>query len=99
LDAPPRGTRMSAVLPLPAETTPRATAPAAREPVWARRTLIAVALLFLALFLFVPVIAVFTQALSKGWGAYIDAVSDPDALAAIKLTLLTAAIAVPLNLI
>jgi len=51
------------------------------------------------LFLFVPLLAVFTEALRKGFETYISALVDPDALSAIKLTLIAAAIAVPLNLV
>lgn len=69
------------------------------EPALVRWFLIASALAFLALFLFVPLAAVFSQALEKGWGAYIDAIREPDALTAIKLTVVTAAIAVPFNLV
>jgi sulfate transport system permease protein len=77
-----------------------AYAPAATlEPVWVRTLLIGVALAFLTLFLFVPLAAVFSEALRKGWGAYVEAIIEPDALAAIRLTLITAAIAVPLNLV
>jgi len=61
--------------------------------------LIAVALLFLGLFLVLPLLAVFVQALAKGVGAYVAAISDPMAWAAIKLTLYVAAIAVPFNLV
>src|SRR3546814_6494250 len=57
------------------------------------------AFLFLGLFLFVPLFAVFAEAFRKGWDSYIAAIVEPDALAAIRLTLLTAAIAVPLNLV
>ena len=64
-----------------------------------RLLLIGTALLFLALFLLLPLLAVFVQALSKGLGVYWLAVSDPMALSAIKLTLLVAVIAVPVNLI
>ena len=64
-----------------------------------RALLIAVALIFLTLFLFVPLAAVFAEALRKGWDAYLAAIVEPDALSAIRLTLLTAAIAVPLNLV
>jgi sulfate transport system permease protein len=64
---------------------------------WARRLLIAVALGFLALFLAMPLALVFIEALSRGLGAYLEALADPDALAAVRLTLLVAAIAVPLN--
>ena len=69
------------------------------EPRWVRYTLIAVALVFLTLFLFVPLAAVFTEALRKGWGVYAEAIVDPDALSAIRLTLIAAAISVPLNLV
>jgi len=64
-----------------------------------RLLLIAMALLFLCLFLVLPLLAVFAQALAKGFGAYFIAISQPMAWAAVKLTLLVAAIAVPLNLI
>ena len=72
---------------------------ATTEPAWLRRTPIALALLFLALFLFVPLAAVFFEALKKGLGVYLAAISEPDALSAIKLTLIAAAISVPLNLV
>ena len=57
------------------------------------------ALAFLVLFLFLPLLAVFVEALRQGVGAYLAAMVEPDAFAAIKLTLLVAAIAVPLNLV
>jgi len=63
-----------------------------------RALLIALALAFLALFLFLPLVSVFVEALRKGVGAYVAALADPDGLAAIRLTLLVAAIAVPANL-
>jgi sulfate transport system permease protein len=69
------------------------------EPAWVRTTLISIALVFMFLFLVLPLAAVFTEALRKGWDAYWEALKEPDAWAAIRLTLLTAAIAVPLNLI
>jgi sulfate transport system permease protein len=65
----------------------------------ARLLLIVTALLFLCLFLVLPLLAVFAQALAKGFGAYSIAISQPMAWAAVKLTLLVAGIAVPLNLI
>ena len=71
----------------------------ATEPALLRRALIGGALLFLTLFLFVPLAFVFYSALKKGLGVYVAAVFDPDALAAIRLTLLTAALAVPANLV
>ncbi|QHS11121.1 sulfate ABC transporter permease subunit CysW [Sinimarinibacterium sp. NLF-5-8] len=75
------------------------TRAAAQDPRWVRWSLIGIALLFLSLFLFAPLVAVFSEALRKGVAAYFKAFSDPDALAAIRLTLLAAALAVPLNLI
>jgi sulfate transport system permease protein len=72
---------------------------ATAEPVWLRRTLIAVALLFLTLFLFVPLVSVFFEAFKKGVDVYLAAITEADALSAVKLTLIAAAIAVPLNLV
>ncbi len=69
------------------------------EPKAVRWLLTGLALAFLALFLVVPLVAVFVQALEKGLDTYWAAISEPDALAAIRLTLLTAAISVPLNLV
>lgn len=69
------------------------------EPAWVRRTLIGIALTFLTLFLFVPLISVFYEALKKGTDVYLAAITEPDAMDAIKLTLTAAAIAVPLNLL
>lgn len=69
------------------------------EPRWVRFTLTALALLFLGLFLVLPLAAVFSEAFSKGWQAYLSAVGEPVALQALRLTLVTAAIAVPLNLV
>ena len=65
----------------------------------ARSLLLIVACVFLTLFLFIPLLAVFHEALAKGWAACAAAVTDPDALAAIRLTLTAAGIAVPLNLV
>jgi sulfate transport system permease protein len=69
------------------------------EPWVVRWLLISVALAFLTLFLFVPLGFVFYEALKKGIGVYLAAITDPDAVDAIRLTLLVAAIAVPLNLV
>lgn len=69
------------------------------EPLWVRITLVTIALAFVVLFLFVPLVAVFTEALRKGWEVYLTSIQEPDALSAIKLTLTAAAIAVPLNLV
>ncbi|AMO24957.1 sulfate ABC transporter permease subunit CysW [Ramlibacter solisilvae] len=71
----------------------------ATEAAWVRTTLIALALGFLLLFLVLPLAAVFTEALRKGFAAYLDGLREPDAWSAIRLTLVTAAIAVPLNLV
>jgi len=84
-------------------TAPRAaTVPAphvATEPAWVRRTLIGVAMAFVGIFLVLPLVAVLAGALKEGVGAYFSAIREPDALAAIRLTLLIAAISVPLNLV
>ncbi len=72
---------------------------ATQEPAWVRCTLIGVALTFLSLFLFVPLVSVFVEAFKKGWDVYLAAVTEPDALSAIVLTLTAAVIAVPLNLV
>jgi sulfate transport system permease protein len=72
---------------------------ATSEPVWIRWALIGISLAFLTLFLFIPLAAVFTEALRKGFETYIAALVEPDALSAIQLTLVAAAIAVPLNLV
>lgn len=72
---------------------------ATSEPAWIRWSLIITTLVFLSFFLFVPLFAVFTEALRKGFETYISALTDSDALSAIKLTLIAAAIAVPLNLV
>ena len=72
---------------------------ATQEPAWVRRSLIGVALVFLTLFLFIPLISVFYEAFKKGSDVYFAAITDPDAVSAIKLTLTVAAIAVPLNLV
>ena len=69
------------------------------EAPWVRHTLIGIALVFLLLFLVLPLAAVFTEALRKGTGAYLEALKEPDAWSAIRLTAITAAIAVPLNLV
>ncbi len=69
------------------------------EPWWVKMLLIGVSILFLGLFLLAPLVAVFTEALRKGVEAYWASFRDPAALAAIKLTLITAGIAVPANLV
>ena len=84
-------------LPLPAPVASRQRATA--EPVLVRWLLIGVALAFLGVFLFIPLAAVFTEAFRKGLGTYFAALREPDALAAIKLTVIVALIAVPANLV
>ena len=81
-----------------ARTAPRARAGTTEAP-WVRWLLTGIALAFLLLFLVLPLAAVFTEALRKGVDAYLAGLSEPDAWSAIRLTLLTAAIAVPLNLV
>ncbi|WP_413615384.1 sulfate ABC transporter permease subunit CysW [Halomonas cupida] len=72
---------------------------ATEEPVWLRRFLIAVALTFLGLFLVLPLIVVLYSAFSQGIDAWQAAITEPDALAAIRLTLLVVVVAVPANLV
>jgi len=72
---------------------------ATREPTWVKWTFIGVSLTFFTLFLLLPLIAVFHEALRKGWETYLAALVHPDALSAIRLTLTAAVIAVPLNLV
>ena len=81
------------------EKAPRRIDEATSEPAWVRRLLIGIALAFLAVFLFVPLVAVFVEALKKGLDVYLAAISEPDAVSAIKLTLIAAGISVPLNLV
>src|SRR4051812_1547584 len=73
--------------------------PVTNEAPLTRITLTAVVLAFLGLFLVLPLAAVFVEAFRKGLAAYFASLRDPDALAAIRLTLTVAAIAVPLNLV
>ena len=90
-------------LPLPqraaAGIAPRAIRHATGEPAAVKWLLIGTALAFLAFFLFVPLAIVFTEALKKGVDVYLAAITEPDALSAIRLTLIAAGIAVPMNLI
>lgn len=72
---------------------------ATSEAAWVRITLIGITLLFLGLFLLIPLAAVFTEALRKGWEVYLAAIVEADAVAAMKLTFIAALIAVPLNLV
>ncbi|HSI95719.1 MAG: sulfate ABC transporter permease subunit CysW [Methylophilaceae bacterium] len=90
---------MSAVLSLPLTPAPGKVSRATQEPAWVRWLLISVALGWLGLFLFVPLAAIFTEALRKGLEVYWASLTEPDALAAVKLTLIAAVIAVPANLV
>jgi len=93
---------MSATAAIPGAPTPiapRSLAGATKEPAWVRWLLIGIALAFLAVFLFVPLFFVFFEAFKKGFDVYLAAIWEPDALSAVRLTLLAAAIAVPLNLV
>ena len=92
-------TTLPAALAARRSVSPRTALAATAEPAWVRRTLIGLALAFLAFFLFVPLAAVFFEAFKKGWGVYLAAITEPDAVSAIWLTLIAAAISVPLNLV
>jgi sulfate transport system permease protein len=72
---------------------------ATRDPAWVRYAVLSIALLFFATFLLLPLVVVFAEAFRKGWQAYVAALTDPDAVSAIRLTLTAAAIAVPLNVV
>jgi sulfate transport system permease protein len=72
---------------------------ATRDPPWIKFLILGLSLGFFALFLLMPLIAVFVEAFRKGWSVYLDALVEPDARSAIRLTLIVAAIAVPLNLV
>ena len=87
------------VLGRPAAAAPRAVIRATGESRAVRWTLIGIAMVFLALVLLLPLALVFVQAFSKGLPAYWEAIREPDALSAAKLTLLIASIAVPANLV
>jgi sulfate/thiosulfate transport system permease protein len=93
----------SNTLPSPAALTrhapTRSALAATTETAWVRWTLIGIAGLFLALFLFVPLAAVFHEAFKKGAEVYLAAIVEPDAVSAIQLTLLAAIVSVPLNLV
>ena len=72
---------------------------ATREPTWVRNLLITIALIFFLSCLILPLILVFVEAFKQGVAVYFQALINPDTLSAVKLTLLTAAIAVPLNVV
>ncbi len=92
--APPGGSVVRAATSVGARKSMSTT-----EAPWVRYTLTGIALLFVVLFLILPLAAVFTESLRKGLGAYLEALKEPDAWSAIKLTLVAAAISVPLNLV
>lgn len=69
------------------------------EPKWLKPLLLGITLLFLAIFLALPLAVVFSEALAKGWSVYWASITEPDAVAAIKLTLLVVLITVPINTI
>lgn len=77
----------------------RATRPVTQDAPVARLAVIAMTVIFLLLFLFAPLAVVFTEALSKGYGAFHEVFSEPDAVSAVKLTLFVAALVVPANLL
>jgi sulfate transport system permease protein len=72
---------------------------ATRDSPWIKGLILSLSLIFFAVFILLPLIAVFAEAFRKGWMVYRDALVEPDALAAIKLTLIAAGISVPLNLV
>jgi len=85
-------------IPAPVPQRPRKTA-ATGEPPWIKWLLIGLSVAFMVVFLILPLVTVFVEALRKGVDVYLAALTEPDAVSAIKLTLLAAAIAVPLNLV
>ncbi len=72
---------------------------ATRDTRWVKWLVLTLALSFFAIFIFLPLVAVFVEAFRKGWATYLSALVEPDALSAIQLTLIAAAIAVPLNIV
>jgi sulfate transport system permease protein len=87
----------AAIAPLLVSEPGSSTVMTERQPT--RIALVAVAVIFLVVFLLLPLAAVFVEALRAGLGAYVAAITEPDAVAAIKLTLIVAAIAVPANIV
>lgn len=70
---------------------------ATRDPWWLKATALSITFLFLGIVVVVPIVSVFVNAFAKGFGAYWEAISHPDTIAALKMTLLAAGCAVPLN--
>ncbi|HSO43403.1 MAG TPA: sulfate ABC transporter permease subunit CysW [Rhodospirillales bacterium] len=95
MPADPAATALAGVQPLPGRVAPSAI----EEPAWVRILLIGLGLDFIILFLVLPLVSVFAEAFRHGIGAYLAELHTPDALAAIRLTLLVAVIAVPCNLV
>ena len=73
------------------------TDPSLSEPAWLRRLLIAFVIAVMLALIALPLAVVIVEALAQGWQAYLEAIKDPDTQAAIRLTLVVAAISVPLN--
>ena len=90
---------MSEATALREQSRPRPAANVATESAWLRILLTAIAIVFLLVFLVLPLLIVFQQAFARGWGAYAESFADEDARAAIALTATVAAIAVPFNLV
>ncbi len=90
---------MAGIVTNPRSGKSRPARPHLTESSAVRWTLIAIALLFLGLIVILPMISVIAESFRKGWESYVSALTDPDAMAALKLTLITAALAVPLNTI
>src|SRR5665213_1589126 len=90
---------MMATVSTEVQRQPNGPATGRTDPASVRWPLIAVCFAFLGMFLLLPLAAVFASALSRGVEVYFRALSDPEALSAIRLTLLTAAVSVPLNLV
>src|SRR5687767_1756254 len=80
-------------------TTEVTLRPAQREPWWLRLILIGSAIAVLFMLLLLPLVTVFAEAMRRGWEVYAKALTEPDALSALRLTVLVAAIAVPINIV
>ena len=93
MSASPAASISAAVSPRPRKTA------ATGEPPWIKWLLIGLSVAFMVGFLILPLVTVFVEALRKGGEVYLAAITEPDAVSAIKLTLIAAAIAVPLNLV
>lgn len=90
---------MAGNVPIQFSPVPQKQPAGTSDPKWVQWLLITIALAFLGLFLFLPLITVFIQAFAKGVNVYLEAITNPEALSAIKLTIIVALIAVPLNAI